>query len=796
MHAGGFTFQPGELAKIFLIVFLASYLRAKREVLAQGRLKDMGPLLVIWVGTMLVLAATNDIGSGFLYFGIFIAMLYIATGRALFVAAGLALFAAGGYLAQREIPHIAERVTIWLHPWTTTKVFCPLSGTMTLRQQCQSYQLVNSLYSIANGGFGGTGRGKGTSTTPGGTPLIPELKTDFIYSALAQELGLVGVSALILVFMVFVSRGMKIALQVDDGFSKLLAAGLTFAFQLQTFVIVGGILRICSAHGHHLPLHLLRRLFDRGELPVARRTAPRLPPRQLDVVNRQISRVAIVSLGLLAALIVATTYWQTWAAAGLSARQDNEIERVAQIEIRRGLIYGADGRTLLAANVGTKSSGGQTIYTRTYPNRGLAAQTVGYSTPSRSRAGLEASENSYLTASNADLGTIFSTLGAHLNGTTVSGNNLVLTIRTGAQRIADRLLAGSCGAAVALDPTTGAVDVMASSPGFNPNLLETADGYTKITETPSPCAPEAASPLFNRATEGLFPPGSTFKTITAAAALDANIYNPASTFFDPGYCTEYGKQITNALDQTRPEAYGLVNLVEAYQYSINAVFCNIGQKIGAKTILEEARRFGFYSVPPLETPAGERAASGLYHHGRLFDPTTTSGYEQVDPGRLAFGQETMLVTPLQMALVAAAVANGGVEMTPTLIKKVVSPQGSVIASLQPHVLRQATSPRTAAELRNMMVSVVQAGTGVEACISAWSWPARPARRDDHRQQHLRRLASSSRLRRAPRRRRGGRGRTPAERDRRADREADHGGDPCHAVEHHFAEQWPLTPTTR
>ncbi len=250
---GSFRFQPGELAKISLIVFLAAYLREKREVLAQGRLKDLGPLLVIWAGAMLVLVATNDLGSALLYFGIFIAMLYVATARLSFVAVGCGLFVAGGYAADRKIPHVAERITIWLHPWTTGKVYCPSTGTMALRQDCQSYQLVKSLYSIANGGFGGTGLGKGTFTTTGGTPLIPDVNTDFIYSALAQELGLIGTSALLLVFMVFVARGMKIALQVDDGFSKLLATGLTFGFALQTFVIVGGILRLIPLTGITLP---------------------------------------------------------------------------------------------------------------------------------------------------------------------------------------------------------------------------------------------------------------------------------------------------------------------------------------------------------------------------------------------------------------------------------------------------------------------------------------------------------------------------------------------------------------
>ncbi|HWE81687.1 MAG TPA: FtsW/RodA/SpoVE family cell cycle protein [Gaiellaceae bacterium] len=252
VHVGGFQFQPGELAKIFLIVFLAGYLREKREVLAQGRLKDLGPLLVIWSASMLVLVATNDLGSALLYFGIFIAMLYVATARVSFVLAGLGLFLIGGFAADRTIPHVAERITIWLHPWTTHDVPCP--GTHpALRQDCQSYQLVKSIYSIASGGFGGTGLGQGTFTSPGGTALIPDVNTDFIYSALAQELGLVGISALLLVFMVFASRGMKVALQVDDGFSKLLATGLTFGFALQTFVIVGGIVRLIPLTGITLP---------------------------------------------------------------------------------------------------------------------------------------------------------------------------------------------------------------------------------------------------------------------------------------------------------------------------------------------------------------------------------------------------------------------------------------------------------------------------------------------------------------------------------------------------------------
>jgi cell division protein FtsW (lipid II flippase) len=236
---GSFQFQPGELAKILLIVFLAGYLREKREVLAQGRIKDFGPLLLIWGGAMLVLVQTNDLGSALLYYGIFLAMLYTATGKALFAGIGLALFVAGSAVVYHYVPRVEERVSTWLDPWKD------VNDT--------GYQTAQALYSIGNGGFGGTGLGRGTFTSSGGGELIPFDHTDFIYATLAQELGLIGSAALILVYMLFVVRGMRIALLADDGFSKLLAAGLTFGFALQTFIIVGGVLRLIPLTGLTMP---------------------------------------------------------------------------------------------------------------------------------------------------------------------------------------------------------------------------------------------------------------------------------------------------------------------------------------------------------------------------------------------------------------------------------------------------------------------------------------------------------------------------------------------------------------
>jgi peptidoglycan glycosyltransferase len=431
-------------------------------------------------------------------------------------------------------------------------------------------------------------------------------------------------------------------------------------------------------------------------------------------VNRQISRVALLSLLLLSALIVATTYWQVWASPGLAARQDNAIQRVAQFRIRRGLIYASDGKTVLAANT-AKKAGSQTLYFRRYPTHGLASQAVGYSTQGRSRAGIEREENAYLTASNANLGTIWETLGERIEGTTIKGNNLVLNLHVNAQKIAETALRGKCGAAVVLNPKTGAVYVMASSPTYDPNQIESPTGYAKIIRAPRAC-PGSSAALLNRATSGLYSPGSTFKTVTAAAALDDGVYTDASRFDDPGYCEEYGQRVSNALnpDQTA-ESYGNVSFLEAYEHSINAVFCNIGQKLGAKRLLDTAKDFGFYSKPPIELPSNEVAASGLYHFTKkgavLYDNP-----KLVDPGRLAFGQEHLLTTPLQMALVAAGVANNGTIMQPHLLKLVRSPAGSLVTRVRPQVWKHAMKPATAALLNTFMQAVVTGGTGRAAAI--------------------------------------------------------------------------------
>jgi penicillin-binding protein A len=421
-------------------------------------------------------------------------------------------------------------------------------------------------------------------------------------------------------------------------------------------------------------------------------------------MNQQISRLAVASLVLVVSLILGTTYWQAWAAPSLADRRDNAIKVVAQFTIKRGAIRAAD-RTVLARNRPRRVKG-QTFYFRRYPARELFAHAVGYSTQARSRAGIEQSRNDFLTGANANLATLLDTTLDRLRGATIEGNDLILTLRPRAQRVALDALGGQCGAVAAIEPKTGKVLVLASSPSYDPNLVER--NFARVQRGAGPCG---VAPLLNRATSGLFTPGSIFKVVTAAAALDTGTYSPSSTFYDPGYCIEYGRRVNN-YDTSTP--FGTVSFSQALIYSINSSFCQMGKKLGPEVILDYARRFGFYGDPPVDLPSGERSPSGLYQDGKLLPRSQES---RADPGRLAFGQERMIVTPLQMAMVAGAIANRGVVMEPYLTDRVLEPDGSLLVRMKPDEQRRAVKTEVADQIAAMMEGVVSGGTGTAAQIS-------------------------------------------------------------------------------
>ena len=250
---GGFEIQPGEFAKLALAVFFAGYLVAKRDVLALAgrrvlgidlpRARDLGPVLIAWGASLLILIFETDIGTSALFFGLFVAMLYVATQRTSWLLIGIGLFAAGTYAASRLSGHVGARFTAWLQPFTHANVFCTAAQTHCV----SSYQLAQGMYGMAFGGILGTGLGHGQ---PFFTPLA---QSDFIITAFGEELGLTGLMAILLIFGLIVQRGLRAAIQVRDPFAKLLAGGLSFVLALQVFVIVGGVTGLIPLTGVTTP---------------------------------------------------------------------------------------------------------------------------------------------------------------------------------------------------------------------------------------------------------------------------------------------------------------------------------------------------------------------------------------------------------------------------------------------------------------------------------------------------------------------------------------------------------------
>lgn len=424
-------------------------------------------------------------------------------------------------------------------------------------------------------------------------------------------------------------------------------------------------------------------------------------------MNARVRLLALSALAMLIALIVASTYWQAWAAGDLANKNDNSIKQVSEFTIDRGRILASD-RTVLARNRVVRANN-RTYYFRRYPLGSLTAAAVGYATQNRSRTGLERSASDYLTGADQTLAGALRQIGDRLLGTTIHGSDIVTSLDLDAQRVAMQQLAGRCGAAIAIEPATGRVLAIASRPTYDPNDVE--EHFDRIGRIKT-SACSLASPLLNRATQGLYPPGSSFKIVTAAAALDSGRFTPESVFQDPGYCTEYGEPVYNYSDQSGPHAYGSVTFATGLKFSINSVFCNVGKELGVETLMGYARRFGFESRPPLDLPDNSRRASGLYRGSRLLG---SDDYGLADPGRTAFGQDKMLVTPLQMAMVTAAIANDGILMKPHLVDRVIRPDGSV-DRIKPQIIDRSIKSKTAAELAQMMEAAVSGGTGTAAII--------------------------------------------------------------------------------
>lgn len=410
-------------------------------------------------------------------------------------------------------------------------------------------------------------------------------------------------------------------------------------------------------------------------------------------MSQPIMRLFGVIVVLFALLVAWTSRWTVFDAKALRDNALNARPLIAQLHVKRGAIEAGDG-TVLARSV----RGRRGIYSRTYPTGSLFGHPVGYSNVSLGQlSGIERFRNDVLSGQGgSELGSIAD----QLQGKRQQGDTVITTLDPAAQRIAEQQLAAAgtgAGAVVALDPRSGAIEVMASTPGYDPSTIGDSGVFKALN------SPGSGSPLLNRAVESSYAPGSTFKVVTATAAIDTGKYTPDSVINGDSPKSISGVAMHNDLNTS----WGDITLSTAMTNSVNTVFGQVGEALGKRTMADYMRRFGFYRRPPLDYPADEMLASGERLNGRLLPVQSP----QVDVGRMAIGQDKLAVTPLQMAMVVAAVANGGRLMTPHLTDRVVDPDGRVVTRVKPSVWSTPMSARTAAELNQMMRNVVESGTG-------------------------------------------------------------------------------------
>jgi peptidoglycan glycosyltransferase len=413
-------------------------------------------------------------------------------------------------------------------------------------------------------------------------------------------------------------------------------------------------------------------------------------------VNRQIVKLFAFVVVLFGVLVGFTSWWSVFDAEALKEKDANKRVLLEQQQIPRGRILAADG-TVIAKSV-AKGRGAAKRYVRRYPEGSLFGHPIGYSFVQYGDSEFEQFHNEELIGEGSE----FSSIADELLGHTQEGNDIVTNIDTDAQRLAlSELQEAGLGAVVAIEPSTGAVKVMASNAPFDPNRIP--DEYSKLSTN------EIERPLVNRATQGLYPPGSTFKVVTAAAGLDSGAITPESTIDAPGSLEVEGTPLQNDFN----EDFGAISLDTALTNSVNTWFGQLGQELGNDTLFQYMERFGFNATPAIDLPEDEVEESGVWD---LENNEVLTAGDPVDLARLAIGQERLLATPLQMAQVAAAVANGGKLMKPQIWKRVVDPDGRVTETMDPSVYSEPIGEETAAELTTAMEGVVSEGTGTNAAI--------------------------------------------------------------------------------
>jgi peptidoglycan glycosyltransferase len=406
-------------------------------------------------------------------------------------------------------------------------------------------------------------------------------------------------------------------------------------------------------------------------------------------VNVPIIRLFGLTVALFAVLLIWTSRWTVFEAKSLNNNALNSRTLIDELKIKRGEII-ADNGEVLAKSVPAVAN----TWKRTYPTGPLFAQAVGYSIAAQGRsAGLERSRGNELRGLQTGLAAVFGQVSSRR-----VGDDVYTTLDPNAQQVAVQALAGQAGSVVAINPKTGAVKVMYANPTYNDNNVDAPGGST-----------------FNRSTQAKYPPGSTFKVVTDTAAINSGKATPSSVFNGDSPKTISGVPLSNDGNQS----FGNIDLTTALTFSVNTVWAQVAESVGRASMTDYMQRFGFYSKPPLDYPPDELQASQPWTPTRPSHPYPP-GSPSEDIGRIGIGQGGLLVTPLQMAMVASAVADGGKLMVPHFTSRVVDSTGRTVETIKPSVYKQVMKPSVAGEITQMMRNVVEEGTGTPAQLGGIS----------------------------------------------------------------------------
>ena len=413
-------------------------------------------------------------------------------------------------------------------------------------------------------------------------------------------------------------------------------------------------------------------------------------------MNAPILKLFVLVLVLFGALAGMTSYNSVINAEEYRDNTLNKRPLIEQAQVKRGVIRARDG-SMLARSV--KDEDG--LYSRRYARAAQRfSHVLGYDYGlTIGRAGLERSRNDALAGEKDEITSIVS----DLSGKRRVGDNVVTNLDPQAQQFALNALGGRRGSIVAIEPATGKVRVMASNPGFDPSALRDAKVFNRLNR-------ETSSPLFNRATQAGYAPGSTMKVVTAAAALDSGDFTPQSTVSGKSPIIVSGVPLKNFANKQ----FGAIALTTALTNSVNTVWAQVAEKLGRERMQQYMERFGFGSDPPLDYPDGQMLPSGVFDTKKDKPIPVDSG--RVDIGRVGIGQERLRVTPLQMAMVVATVANGGLRMKPQITSRIVDQDGRTVERIEPEEAQRVMSARSAAQLTQMMSDVVREGTGTAAAL--------------------------------------------------------------------------------